>query len=100
MCEGELLPARKLPRAEKSNKIALQYFDSEQSHKANLIQDGRLLMTRFSRQKAITHQRFYFFLALRTATGKTSCRLLRDGNDASGAISEREQEGQGGVEPD
>ena len=54
-----------------------------------------------TRQKAITHQRFYFFLALRTATGKTSCRLLRDGNVASGAIYEREQEGQGGgAEPD
>ena len=53
------------------------------------------------RQKAIMHQRFDFCMVLRTATGKTSCRLPRDSNVASGAINEREQEGQvGGVEPD
>ena len=43
MCEGELLPARKLPGAEKSNNIALQYFDSEQSQKADAIQDGQVI---------------------------------------------------------
>ena len=41
VCEGELLPARKLPGAEKSNNIALQYFDSEESQKVSLIEHGQ-----------------------------------------------------------
>ena len=68
---------------------------------------AKLLMTRFSRNgwphpaKGNNASKIWFLSnPPHCATGKTSCRLLRDGNVDSGAIYEKEQEEQGGVEPD
>ena len=99
-----MLPARKLPGAEKSNNIALQYFDSEQSQKANAIQDGQVIDDKALKKWLTPH----FYPTKGNNASKISflsspphCNRKDKLQVASGAIYEREQEEQvGGVEPD